>query len=60
MSSLISTYLTIIGMLVLTTFPVLVPALITACHAIADRTGGAARAARSLPTASRRVAAAAV
>jgi hypothetical protein len=28
------TYLTIVGMLVLTTFPVLVPAIITAGHAI--------------------------
>jgi ABC-type transport system involved in cytochrome c biogenesis permease component len=59
MSSLISTYLTIAAMLTLTTFPVLVPVLITAGHAIARRTGGAARAANYLPTASHRMAAAA-
>ena len=59
MSSVIMTYLTIAAMLVLTTFPVLVPALITAGHAIIDRTGGAARAAKYQPTAARRLAAAA-
>jgi hypothetical protein len=34
MSELISTYLTILAMLGLTTFPVLVPAFISAGHAI--------------------------
>ena len=38
MSSVIATYLTIAAMLALTTFPVLVPALITAVHAIIRRT----------------------
>ncbi len=37
MTSLIMTYLTIAGMLVLTTFPVLVPAIITAGHLIRRR-----------------------
>jgi ABC-type transport system involved in cytochrome c biogenesis permease component len=59
MSSLISTYLTIAAMLALTTFPVLIPMLITAGHAVARRTGGAALKANYLPTASRRLVAAA-
>lgn len=37
MTPLIMTYLTILGMLVLTTFPVLVPAFITAGHLIRRR-----------------------
>jgi hypothetical protein len=59
MSSVIMTYLTIAAMLVLTTFPVLVPAIITAGHAIIRRTGGPARAAAYQPTVARRLAAAA-
>ncbi len=59
MASVISTYLTIFAMLVLTTFPVLVPALITAGHAIMDRKGRPARASKHRPTAARRLAAAA-
>jgi ABC-type transport system involved in cytochrome c biogenesis permease component len=59
MASVITTYLTIAGMLALTTFPVLVPALITAGHAIRHRISGPARAANYLPTVSRRLAAAA-
>jgi hypothetical protein len=58
MSSVISTYLTIASMLVLTTFPVLVPAIITAGHAIRRRIFAQARAAY-LPTVSRRLVAAA-
>ena len=54
MSSVIMTYLTIAGMLALTTFPVLVPAIITAGHAIRRRISGPARAANYLPTVSRR------
>jgi hypothetical protein len=57
MASVITTYLTIAGMLALTTFPVLVPALITAGHAIIRRTSGPARAATYQPTVSRRLAA---
>ena len=57
MSSVIATYLTIAAMLVLTTFPVLVPAIITAGHAIRRRISAQARAAY-LPTVSRRLAAA--
>ncbi len=49
-------YLTIAAMLVLTTFPVLVPAIITAGHAIMRRTSGPARAATYQPTVSRRLA----
>jgi hypothetical protein len=56
MSSVISTYLTIAGMLALTTFPLLVPAIITAAHAIIRRTAGPARAATYRPTVSRRFA----
>ena len=56
MSSVIATYLTIAAMLALTTFPVLVPAIITAGHAILRRTAGPARAATYQPTASRRLA----
>jgi hypothetical protein len=37
MTSLIMTCLTILGMLVLTTFPVLVPAIITAGHLLRRR-----------------------
>ena len=37
MSSVIATYLTIAAMLALTTFPVLVPAIITTGHAIRRR-----------------------
>jgi hypothetical protein len=37
MTALIMSYLTIVGMLVLTTFPVLVPAIITAGHVIRRR-----------------------
>ncbi|MEB4211805.1 hypothetical protein [Mycobacterium sp. 94-17] len=59
MSSLITSYLTIAAMLVLITFPVLVPALITAVHAVVRRGSGRAGAARYLPTASRRVVSAA-
>jgi hypothetical protein len=60
MTSVITTYLTIAAMLVLTTFPVLVPAIITAGHAIIGRrTGGAARAANYQPTVARRLAVAA-
>jgi hypothetical protein len=54
MSSVITTYLTIAGMLVLTTFPVVIPALISASHAVLRRTSGSARAANYLPTVSRR------
>jgi hypothetical protein len=57
MSSVIATYLTIAAMLALTTFPVLVPALITAVHTIIRRTAGPARAATHQPTVSRRLAA---
>jgi hypothetical protein len=56
MSSVIATYLTIASMLVLTTFPVLVPAIITAGHALRRRISPQARAAY-LPTVSRRHAA---
>ena len=59
MTSLIMTYLTIAGMLALTTFPVLVPAIITAGHAIRRRFSGQARAAAYQPTVSRRSLAAA-
>ena len=54
MTSVIMTYLTIAGMLALTTFPVLVPAIITAGHAIQRRIAGPARAAAYQPTVSRR------
>ncbi len=57
MSSVIATYLTIASMLVLTTFPVLIPAIITGGHAIRRRIFPQARAAY-LPTASRRLIAA--
>ena len=56
MTSVIMPFLTIAGMLVLCIFPVLVPALITAGHAIMRRTAGPARAATYRPTVSRRVA----
>jgi hypothetical protein len=56
MTSVIMTYLTIAGMLALTTFPVLVPAIITAVRAIIRRTAGPARAATYQPTVSRRLA----
>jgi hypothetical protein len=56
MTSVIMAYLTIAGMLVFCTFPVLVAAIITAGHAIMRRTGGPARAATYRPTVSRRVA----
>ena len=59
MSSVIATYLTIAAMLALTTFPALIPMLITAGHAILRRTGGPARAAKYQPTVSRRLVAAA-
>jgi hypothetical protein len=58
MTSVFMTYLTIAGMLALTTFPVLVPAIITAGHAIRRRFAPA-RSAAYLPTVSRRLAAAA-
>ena len=51
MTSVFMTYLTIAGMLALTTFPVLVPAIITAGHAIRRRIAGPAN---SQPTVSRR------
>jgi hypothetical protein len=54
MASVITTFLTIAGMLTLTTFPLLVPALITAGHAIRRQLVGPARAGAYLPTASRR------
>jgi hypothetical protein len=57
MSSVIATYLTIASMLVLTTFPVLIPAIITGGHAIRRRMSAQARAAY-LPTVSRRLVAA--
>ena len=56
MTSVIMTYLTIAAMLVLATFPVLVPAIITAGHAIMRRTAGPARASTYRPTVSHRVA----
>jgi hypothetical protein len=56
MTSVIMSYLTITGMLALTTFPVLIPAIITAGHAIMRRTAGPARAATYRPTVFRRVA----
>ena len=59
MSSVISTYLTIAGMLALTTFPVLVPAIITAGHAIRRRFFAPANGAAYQPTVSRRLVAAA-
>jgi hypothetical protein len=58
MASVIETYLTIAGMLALTTFPVLVPAFITAGHAIRRRISPRARATYQ-PTVARRLAAAA-
>jgi len=58
MTSVLMTYLTIAGMLALTTFPVLIPAIITAGHAVRRRIAPA-HAADYLPTASRRLAAAA-
>jgi hypothetical protein len=45
MTSVIMTYLTIAGMLAVTTFPVLVPAIITAGHAIMRRTSEPVRTA---------------
>ena len=57
MSSVIATYLTIAAMLALTTFPVLVPAIITAGHAISRRTPRRP-APPYLPTVSRRLVAA--
>jgi hypothetical protein len=51
MTSVIMTYLTIAGMLALTTFPVLVPAIITAGHAIRRQIAGPAN---YQPTVSRR------
>jgi hypothetical protein len=59
MFSVTLTFLTIAGMVVLTTFPVLIPVLVSAGHAIIRRTSSPARAANYLPTASRRLAAAA-
>ncbi len=59
MISVISTYLSIAAMIVLTTFPVLLPAIITAVHVIIDRVGGPSRAAHHRPTVARRLAAAA-
>jgi hypothetical protein len=46
MSSLIVSCLSVVGMVVLTTFPVLIPALITAGHAVLRRRSGRATAAR--------------
>jgi hypothetical protein len=54
MTSVIMTYLTIAGMLALTTFPVLVPAIITAGHAIRRRFFAQSGSAAYLPTVSRR------
>jgi hypothetical protein len=54
MSSVIATYLTIAAMLALTTFPALIPVIITAGHAIRRRISVQARAAY-LPTVSRRL-----
>ncbi len=54
MSSVIATYLTIASMLVLTTFPVLIPAIITSGHAIRRRIFPQTRGAY-LPTVSRRL-----
>ncbi|MGB9303298.1 MAG: hypothetical protein ACLPXZ_09550 [Mycobacterium sp.] len=59
MFSVFLTFLSLAAMIVLTIFPVLIPALITAVHTIIRRTAGPARAANYLPTASRRLAAAA-
>jgi hypothetical protein len=59
MASVIATYLTIIGMLALTTFPVLVPAIITAGHAIRRRISPRARATYQPTVSRRRLAAAA-
>ena len=56
MFSVTLTFLTIAAMIVLTTFPVLVPAIITAGHVIMRRTAGPSRAATYRPTVSRRVA----
>lgn len=56
MTSVIMAYLTIAGMLVFCTFPVLVAAIITVGHAIMRRTRGPARAATYRPTVSRRLA----
>ena len=56
MTSVIMTYLTIAGILVLPSFPVLIPAIIAAGHAIMRRTAGPARAATYRPTVSRRIA----
>jgi hypothetical protein len=58
MISIISTYLSIAAMIVLTIFPVLVPAIITAGHAVIGRFGGPARAAGHQSTVERRLAAA--
>ena len=55
MTSVLMSYLTIAGMLALTTFPVLIPAIITAGHAIMRRSSQRAGDVRYLPTASRRL-----
>jgi hypothetical protein len=60
MTSVIMTYLTIAGMLFLTTFPVVIPAAITAVHAIIRKVSGPTRRAAYLPTVSRRLAVPAV
>ena len=57
MISVFLSLLSIAAMIVLTMFPVLIPALITAGHVVIRRTSGPARAATYLPTASRRLAA---
>jgi len=59
MYSVFLTFVSIAAMIVLTMFPVLIPALITAGHVVIRRTSGPARAANYLPTASRRLVAAA-
>jgi hypothetical protein len=59
MFSVFLTFLSIAAMIVLTIFPVLIPAVITAGHTVIRRVSGPARAANYLPTASRRLAAAA-
>jgi hypothetical protein len=59
MTSVLMSYLTIAAMLALTTFPVLVPAVITAVHTVMRRSSRRAGDVRYLPTASRRLAAAA-
>lgn len=58
MTSVVMSYLSIAAMLALTTLPVLIPAIITAVHAVMHRSSRPDREARYLPAASRRLAAA--